>query len=126
MGMFDSRLISRLISSGTRGLTARGYSSDRESCSGREAEEEVANVMPDDVNDGRITPEYDFVYKQAVETTDTYLGMDPMGKDPTSTSCEDVVLCITLPEADSAADIDVDLKPTWIIVRTATQCALAP
>ena len=48
-----------------------------------------------------------------------------MGKDPTSTSCEDLILQVTLPEATSVADVDVDLKPTRIIVRTGVQCALA-
>jgi dynein assembly factor 6, axonemal len=82
------------------------------------APDELQDAIEDDLEDGRPAPKYDFVYKQAVQTTDTFLGMDPMGKDPTSTSCEDLVLNVTLPEASSAADVDVDLKPTWIIVRT--------
>jgi dynein assembly factor 6, axonemal len=75
------------------------------------------------VDDDRPSPEYEFAYKQAVQTTDAFLGMDPLGKDPTSTSCEDLLLHVTLPEAASAADVDVDLKPTWVVVRTHAQCA---
>jgi hypothetical protein len=84
---------------------------------------EVADAVDDDIDDGRPPPAYEFTYKQAVQTTDVYLGLDPMGKDPTSTSCEDLVLTVTLPEASSVQDVDVDLKPTWVIVRTGVQCA---
>lgn len=55
---------------------------------------------------------YDFVYKQAVETTDTYLGMS--GKDPSSTQCEQIVVNIDLPNATSAAELDLDVKPTYL------------
>lgn len=87
------------------------------------ASDELQEDGQDDVDDGRRAPEYEFAYKQAVQTTDAFLGMDPMGKDPTSTSCEDLVLHVTLPEASSAAEVDVDLKPTRVTVRTNVQCA---
>lgn len=38
------------------------------------------------------------MYKQAVESTDVYLGMG--GKDESSTSCEDMVIKIKLPEVN--------------------------
>ena len=41
-------------------------------------------------------PRYEFMYKQAVQSTDVFLGMS--GKDESSTSCEDMVLKISLPE----------------------------
>ena len=88
--------------------------------------DEVPNTVEDALEDDRPPPDYEFVYKQAVETTDTFLGMDPMGKDPTTTSCEDLVMRMHLPEAQSAAGIDLDLNPTWISIATPVQCALCP
>ena len=44
---------------------------------------------------------YEFLYKQAVESTDMFLGMS--GKDESSTSCEDMVLRIELPGVSGAA-----------------------
>ena len=40
---------------------------------------------------------FEFIYKQAVETTDAFLGM--MNKDPSSTCCEDLQLRVELPHA---------------------------
>jgi hypothetical protein len=48
--------------------------------------------------------------------------MDPMGKDPTSTSCEDLILDVHLPEANSVADIDVHLQEQSIMLQTSVQC----
>ncbi len=44
---------------------------------------------------------HEFIYKQAVASTDAFLGMS--GKDPSSTCCEELVVRIELPEASSAA-----------------------
>lgn len=44
---------------------------------------------------------YEFVYKQAVESTDAFLGM--MNKDPSSTCCEDLQLRVDLPKSKSLA-----------------------
>ncbi len=44
---------------------------------------------------------YEFLYKQAVDTADNFLGMS--AKDPSSTSCEDLVVRIQLPGAEGAA-----------------------
>lgn len=44
---------------------------------------------------------YEFMYKQSVETTDTFLGMS--GKDPSSTQCEDLVVKVHLPVVATAA-----------------------
>ncbi len=55
---------------------------------------------------------YEFMYKQAVESTDVFLGMS--GKDESSTSCEDIVVRIELPGVSSASELDLDVKPTYI------------
>lgn len=89
------------------------------------AADEVCDVLAYDADDGRKVPEYSFYYKQAVQTGDVYLGLDPMGKDPTSNSCEDLVLTVELPDATSASDIDVDLASSSITLLTSKQCVVA-
>lgn len=39
------------------------------------------------------------MYKQAVQSTDVYLGMG--GKDESSTSCEEMVIKVTLPDVST-------------------------
>ena len=85
--------------------------------------EELDAAEQADTNDHRPEPEFAFSYKQAVDTSDTFLGMDPMGKDPTTTSCEELVLTVNLPEVASADSIDLDLKPERVTVQTASRCA---
>ena len=52
---------------------------------------------------------YEFIYKQAVATTDAYLGMS--GKDPSSICCEELLVRVALPGARSAAELELDVKP---------------
>ncbi|GAX80342.1 hypothetical protein CEUSTIGMA_g7780.t1 [Chlamydomonas eustigma] len=75
-------------------------------------DEEVTDAVEDDIEDGRIVPVYEFIYKQAVESTDMFLGMS--GKDESSTSCEDMVLRIELPGVSSAEELDLDVKSTYV------------
>lgn len=73
--------------------------------------EEVTDALDDDVDDGRMMPEYEFLYKQAVSTADNYLGMSYVHKDPSSSNCEQLVVRIELPGTDSVGDLDLDVKP---------------
>ncbi|KAG1678868.1 hypothetical protein FOA52_003536 [Chlamydomonas sp. UWO 241] len=73
---------------------------------------DAAVMVEDDETDGREVPVYEFMYKQAVESTDVFLGMS--GKNESSTSCEDMVLRIELPGVSGAAEIDLDVKPTYV------------
>lgn len=57
---------------------------------------------------------YEFLYKQAVDTADNFLGMS--GKDPSSSSCEDLVVRVELPEAHSAAGEVREGRPTETLV----------
>mmetsp|Transcript_13160 Transcript_13160/g.28215 ORF Transcript_13160/g.28215 Transcript_13160/m.28215 type:complete len:187 (+) Transcript_13160:84-644(+) len=75
-------------------------------------EDEILDVVEDDIDDGREMPVYEFMYKQAVETTDVFLGMS--GKDESSTSCEELVVRIELPEVSGANELDLDVKPTYL------------
>ncbi|GIL55027.1 hypothetical protein Vafri_10693 [Volvox africanus] len=75
-------------------------------------EDELEDAVEDDYDDGRQVPSYEFLYKQAVDTADNFLGMS--GKDPSSTCCEDLVLRVELPEAAGAAELDLDVKDTYL------------
>jgi len=84
------------------------------------ADEEVADAddladADDEADDGRAKAEYDILYKQAVTSEDMYLGMG--GKDPSSTSCEAMVVRVKLP-GESVSEIDLDVKPQAIVVRS--------
>ena len=68
----------------------------------------------DDVDDGRQQPEYDIVFKQNVRPEDFFLGVDPV-RHP-GISCSDaLVLKVTLPNT-KLADIDLDVRPTFVRV----------
>eukprot|EP00873_Tetraselmis_striata_P024139 jgi/Tetstr1/444403/TSEL_032292.t1 len=79
--------------------------------------DEVEETVGDDIDDGRSCPTYEFIYKQAVQTQDTYLGMGD--KDPSSTQCEDLLLRIELPGVGSVQELDLEVKPTYIKLYSA-------
>merc|ERR1719473_1083214 len=68
----------------------------------------------DDIDDGRAQPEWDIVFKQKVSPEDMYLGMDPV-RHPGISCSDELVLKITLPET-KLADIDLDVRPTFVRV----------
>jgi len=68
-------------------------------------------------DDGREVPAHEFLYKQAVGASDAFLGMS--GKDPSSACCEELVVRIRLPEAQSAAELDLDVQPTRLRLSSA-------
>eukprot|EP00877_Chromochloris_zofingiensis_P003784 jgi/Chrzof1/13406/Cz07g31240.t1 len=80
--------------------------------------DDVADGQDDNVDDGRQLPSYEFIYKQAVESTDAFLGMS--GKDPSSTCCEDLVVRVELPEASSISELDLDVTATHMRLSSPT------
>jgi len=66
----------------------------------------------DDVDDGRPQPEYDLVYKQRISPEDLFLGIDPI-RHPGTACSDEIVLKIKLPGA-RMADIDLDVRPTFV------------
>lgn len=48
---------------------------------------------------------YEFLYKQAVGTSDNFLGISYVHKDASSASCEDLVVRIDLPGARKRASV---------------------
>lgn len=81
-----------------------------------DVKKQPAWVQEADTGDGRETPEYDFYYKQSVTTSDNFLGMS--GKDPSSTCCEHLVVVLQLPQAKSAAELDLDTTPTQLHLQS--------
>jgi hypothetical protein len=70
------------------------------------------------IHHGNILCSYEFMYKQAVATTDAFLGMS--GKDPSSTCCEELVVCIQLPHAATAAELVLDVRDTRLQLSSKT------
>ena len=68
----------------------------------------------DDVDDGRAQPEYDIVFKQNVTPEDFFLGADPT-RNPGIACSDELVLKVQLPET-KLADIDLDVRPTFVRV----------
>ena len=67
-------------------------------------------------DDGRVEPDYEFLYKQAVTANDAYLGMGE--KDPSSTQCEDLVLRVNLAGEESVADVNLDVQPQFAKLKS--------
>ena len=67
-------------------------------------------------DDGRVEPDYEFLYKQAVTANDAFLGMGD--KDPSSTQCEDLVLRVNLAGEESVADVDLDVQPQFVKLKS--------
>ena len=68
----------------------------------------------DDIDDGRAQPEYDIVFKQNVTPEDFFLGADPT-RNPGIACSDALVLKVTLPDT-KIADIDLDVRPTFVRV----------
>ena len=68
----------------------------------------------DEIDDGRKQPEYDIVFKQNVTPEDFFLGVDPV-RHPGISCSDELVLKVTLPET-KLADIDLDVRPTFVRV----------
>jgi hypothetical protein len=70
----------------------------------------------DDYDDGREAPDYEIIYKQKVTSEDIYLGMGD--KTPGSASCESIIVRIEMPLASSVSELDLDVKPRWLLLRS--------
>ncbi|KAI5074587.1 hypothetical protein GOP47_0010548 [Adiantum capillus-veneris] len=65
---------------------------------------------------GRIQPEYDIIYKQDVSPNDVYLQMSD--KDPSSLSCDIMILRVKLPQTECASEIQLDVKAKYVKLTT--------
>ncbi|XP_003976563.1 dynein axonemal assembly factor 6 isoform X2 [Takifugu rubripes] len=81
------------------------------------SEEEVAEgPQYEEHHDSRAQPEYEIVLKQTLGTEDLFLGLS--GKDPSSMSCEALLVKIKLPDT-KAAEVFLEVKDKFLDLRTA-------
>ncbi|KAK7503781.1 hypothetical protein BaRGS_00004904 [Batillaria attramentaria] len=80
-----------------------------------DAEEVPEGAEYEALYDPRPQPEYDIVYKQAVSSEDMFLQMG--NKTPLTSSCEDMVVKISLPDT-KMADVELDVKQKFLDCRT--------
>jgi len=73
---------------------------------------------PDEVDDGRPQPEYDIVYKQSVSPEDMFLGIDPLRH--AGVSCSDALLLKVKLPGCNLADLDLDVRPTFVRLQAPT------
>jgi len=66
----------------------------------------------DDIDDGRVQPDYDIVFKQNVTPEDFFLGVDPI-RNPGIACSDELVVKIKLP-GTKLSDIDLDVRPTFV------------
>ncbi|KAL0055722.1 hypothetical protein WJX82_003745 [Trebouxia sp. C0006] len=89
-----------------------------------EDDEILHQVTAGNSEDTRETPSFEFLYKQAVTSTEAFLGI--MDKDASSACCEDLDLRIDLPNANSLSELDLDLQPTKILLTSPTYMLCLP
>lgn len=81
--------------------------------------EEWENIQKEDEDlvDSRIEPEYSITYKQSVTTEDIYLQMG--FKTPATSSCEDMIVEIKLPEETASIDqMDLTVEEEKVELKT--------
>ncbi|MCO5552659.1 hypothetical protein L7F22_006175, partial [Adiantum nelumboides] len=59
---------------------------------------------------------YDIIYKQDVSPNDVYLQMSE--KDPSSLSCDIMIMRVKLPQTECALDIQLDVQATYMKLTT--------
>ncbi|WAQ98438.1 DAAF6-like protein [Mya arenaria] len=80
-----------------------------------DAEEVQEGAEFESMYDPRPQPDYDIVYKQAVTSEDMFLQMG--NKTPATSSCEDMVVKVKLPDT-KIADVALDVKTKFLDCRT--------
>ena len=79
---------------------------------------DYGQIEEEEYEDGRAVPDIEYIYKQAIGVEDAYLGMDPTGPNPSSTSCETLVCHVSLPGTTSMSEIQLDVTDKSISVLT--------
>ena len=72
-------------------------------------------AKPASKDDPRMRPEYEILYKQAVSAEDMFIGLS--GRDPSTSSCEDLVVRITLPNT-TMSQVELDITPAFLDLRS--------
>ena len=79
-----------------------------------EVPEEGQEGVGDAYDDPRPQPKYDIKFKQAITPEDMFLGMS--GKTPASSSCDELVVSIELPDT-SMKDVELDVTRETLDLR---------
>ena len=69
----------------------------------------------DSTADGRLKPDYDVLYAQSLSAEDVFMGLGT--KDPSTASCEAIVVKVFLPRTN-ISEVTLDVTPTRIMVRS--------
>jgi len=76
---------------------------------------ESAAVIEEEEEDDREEPEYEVLYKQSVGAEDVYMNMG--FKDPSSMSCDTMIIKINLP-GEPMAKVDLEITPESLLLRS--------
>ena len=76
---------------------------------------DAVNAVDDEPDDGRPQAEYEIVYKQNVSPEDMFLGVDP--ERHAGVSCSDALLLKVLLPGTKLADIELDVRETFVRVQ---------
>ena len=80
-------------------------------------ENEVEEGAEYDTNDDpRMQPEYEIIYKQSLTSEEVFLQMG--NKNPSSTSCEDMIVKIQLTGVAKINDIEINVYDKYLDCRT--------
>lgn len=67
-------------------------------------------------DDPRAQPDYEIVYKQKLGAEDIFLQMG--NRNPSSSSCEDMIVKISLPGVSKVSEIDINVYDKFLDLRT--------
>jgi hypothetical protein len=70
----------------------------------------------DTSDDPRLQPEYEIIYKQSLSTEEVFLQMGY--KNPSSSSCEDMIVKIQLPGVSKIDEIEINVYDKFLDCRT--------
>ncbi len=70
----------------------------------------------DTQDDPRMQPEYEILYKQKLTSEDIFLQMG--NKNPSSSSCQDMIVKIQLPGVNKIADIEINVYDKFLDCRS--------
>ena len=73
----------------------------------------------------RARPDHEVLFRQAVGSSDVFLGLD-YEKDPSSACCEEMVVRVSMPKEHSAQDIHLDIKADTVDLRSPHYRLLLP
>jgi hypothetical protein len=96
-------------------VDTRAIWSPEEIAAARELQEDFAESSG---SDGRRKPDYDVLYSQNLRVTDVFMGSVLSEDDGTTRSAKGIVVKVKLPGTKSMAQVQLDVTPTRLQVRS--------